>query len=65
LLLLLLLRRAGRYASGHAEGYVSVLNPDDLALLRQALATATPSITQACLLPRWVGVGALGTQSLQ
>lgn len=44
--------RAGRYASGHAEGYVSVLNSEDLPLLREALATATPHVTQACLLPR-------------
>lgn len=45
--------RAGRYASGHAEGFVCVLNPDDLSLLREALATATPQVTQACLLPRY------------
>jgi hypothetical protein len=44
--------RAGRYASGHAEGYVNVLNSEDLPLLREALATATPHVTQACLLPR-------------
>lgn len=49
-------RRAGRYASGHAEGYVSVLNAEDLPLLREALATATPHVTQACLLPRCVDI---------
>jgi hypothetical protein len=46
--------RAGRYASGHDEGYVSVLNPDDLPLLREALATAITQVTRACLLPRYV-----------
>jgi hypothetical protein len=45
--------RAGRYASGHDEGYVSVLNPEDLPLLREALATATTQVTRACLLPRY------------
>eukprot|EP00775_Hariotina_reticulata_P009430 gene9430-9595_t len=44
--------RAGRFCSGHSEGFVSVLQEDDLPLLRAALATATPDITKACLMPR-------------
>eukprot|EP00879_Flechtneria_rotunda_P023857 GHRR01025266.1.p1 GENE.GHRR01025266.1~~GHRR01025266.1.p1 ORF type:complete len:416 (+),score=89.85 GHRR01025266.1:337-1584(+) len=45
--------RAGRYNSGHAAGYVSTLRPSDMSLLRRALATVTPPIAQACLLPRF------------
>lgn len=34
---------------------MSVLSTEDLPLLREALATATPPVMQACLLPRSVG----------
>jgi ATP-dependent RNA helicase SUPV3L1/SUV3 len=44
--------RAGRFSSGRSAGYVSVLQETDLPVLRAALATATPDITLACLMPR-------------
>jgi hypothetical protein len=38
---------------------VSVLSTEDLPLLREALATATPPVMHACLLPRSVTLLAL------
>lgn len=40
---------------------MSVLNLEDLPLLREALATASPPVMQACLLPRSVRLAKAGT----
>ncbi|KAK9809601.1 hypothetical protein WJX73_006619 [Symbiochloris irregularis] len=45
--------RAGRYGSKFSKGIVTTLDPEDLPILRHAVASPTPELEAACLFPRF------------